>query len=216
MKKIISLITILAVIFCFTACSNSSTESETQSASQEVQTSENNTENQTNSAEELTEKVGKSLVVYFSHSGNTEKVAKEIQLQTGADIFEIEPSTPYTTDYNTLLDVAQQEQRDNARPEISGSIENLEQYDTVYVGYPNWWGDMPMILYTFFDTYDLSGKTVSPFCTSGGSGLSDTVNAIKSLEPNATVTEGLAIRDSSANSSANSVTDWLNDIGAEK
>ena len=96
-------------------------------------------------------------------------VAYVIQENTGADIFRIEPETPYPTDHDTLVDLAAQEQEDNARPAIKGNIEDLGQYDTVFVGFPNWWGDMPMILYSFFDAYDFSGKTVIPFNTHGGS-----------------------------------------------
>ncbi len=150
-----------------------------------------------------------SLIVYFSWSGNTELVAQEIQTQTGADIFEIVPAVPYSDDYNTVVDLAQKEQKENARPEIENTIKNLDQYDTVYVGYPNWWGDMPMILYTFFDTYDLSNKTILPFCTSGGSGLSNTISEISSLEPNATVVNGLHIEDSHLNTIADNVKTWL-------
>ncbi len=152
----------------------------------------------TNDSSAPAETDSKSLVVYFSWSGNTENVAKSIQSQTDSDIFEIVPATPYSDDYDTVVDLAQEEQRNNARPAISGGIENLEQYDVIYVGFPNWWGDMPMILYTFFDTYDLSGKTVALFCTSGGSGLSNTVNEVKDLEPNATVTDGLHIGSGSS------------------
>ncbi len=89
----------------------------------------------------------KSLVVYFSWSGNTEKVAKSIQSQTGSDIFEIVPKTAYSEDYNTVVADAKTEQQNNARPEISGTIDNIDDYDTIYVGFPNWWGDMPMILF---------------------------------------------------------------------
>lgn len=158
------------------------------------------------------EEDAKSLVVYFSWSGNTENVAKAIQAQTDSDIFEIVPSEPYSDDYNTVLDIAQEEQQQDARPAISESIDNIADYDVIYVGYPNWWGDMPMILYTFFDDYDLSGKTVAPFCTSGGSGLSNTVNEIKELEPNATVTQGLHIGSESASNPDSAVSEWLEDI----
>ena len=158
---------------------------------------------------------GKALVVYFSWSGNTESVALEIAGQTGADVFELVPLEPYTDDYNTLLDVAQQEQRGQARPEISGSIGDIAQYDVVYVGFPIWWGDMPMILYTFFDTYDLSGKTVAPFCTSGGSGFSNTIRAMESLEPDARMLEGLHIGSSGAAAPADRVAGWLGQTGAE-
>lgn len=88
------------------------------------------------------------------------------------------------------MDLAQEEQRNNARLAYSGSIENIEQYDVVYVGFPHWWGDMPMILYTFFNTYDLSGKTVALFCTSGGSAMGKTVEVLKSLRPTANWEKG--------------------------
>lgn len=152
-----------------------------------------------------------ALVVYFSRTGNTAAVAEEIREQIGADAFEIVPVEAYSDDYDAVTEAAQEEQNNNARPEIRDRIDNLDQYDTVYVGYPIWWGDMPMILYTFFDTYDLSGKTVRPFCTSGGSGLSQTVEAIRDLEPDATVTEGLHIRDAEDNQMPSEVTAWLTD-----
>lgn len=155
----------------------------------------------------------KGLVVYFSWSGNTELVATEIQKQTGADIFALTPETPYTEDYNAVLDVAQEEQKNNARPAISAEIENFADYDTIYVGFPIWWADMPMLLYTFFDSYELSGKTIAPFCTSGGSGFSNTIAAMEALEPQAVITEGLHIGTSGASDSGAAVTDWLNKIG---
>ncbi len=150
-----------------------------------------------------------ALVVYFSWSGNTENVANSIAAQTGADMFRIVPAEPYVDDYNTLLDIASEEKQNGARPEIADSIEDLGQYDVIYAGFPNWWGDMPMILYSFFDSYDLSGKTIAPFCTSGGSGLSDTVNSIKALEPEAEVLEGLHIRDSASSDPDSAVGEWL-------
>lgn len=115
-----------------------------------------------------------------------------------------------------VVNVAQEEQRNNARPAISGNRINIEEYDVIYVGYPNWWGDMPMIIYTFFDTYDLSGKTIGTFCTSGGSGLSNTVSEIKDLEPNATVTAGLHIGSGAASNPDNAVSKWLGEIGLSK
>jgi flavodoxin len=143
-------------------------------------------------------------------------VAEEIQRQTGADIFEIVPLVPYSDDYDTAVETATQERRANARPGFSGGIDNFADYGVVYIGYPSWWADMPMILYTFFDSYDLSGKIIAPFCTSGGSGFSATISAIKGLEPGATVLDGLHLRDSSgAKNPGRAVTDWLNglDIG---
>ena len=216
-------------MFSFAACSSNTKNEDSSSTSQQsgnqsaTPMEESNGQNDSsvpaegssnpNDSSMPTETGSKSLVVYFSWSGNTENVAKSIQSQTDADIFEIVPATPYSDDYDTVVDLAQEEQRSNTRPAISGSIENIEQYDVVYVGFPNWWGDMPMILYTFFDTYDLSGKTVALFCTSGGSGLSGTVNEVRSLEPNATVTEGLHIGSGSSSNPDNAVSDWLNEIG---
>ncbi|MBA2212585.1 flavodoxin [Sellimonas intestinalis] len=232
MKKLVSIFMIFTLLFTFAACSNNGANEESSSPTQQSSNQSSTTDEELNNSndssvpsEELskqedsstpTETGTKSLVVYFSWSGNTENVAKVIQSQTDSDIFEIVPATPYSDDYNTVVDFAQEEQRNNARPAISGSIENLADYDVVYVGFPNWWGDMPMILYTFFDTYDLSGKTVALFCTSGGSGLSGTVNEVKSLEPNATVTEGLHIRDNASGSPDSAVSEWLSDIGLDK
>ncbi|MDD3260409.1 MAG: flavodoxin [Oscillospiraceae bacterium] len=156
---------------------------------------------------------GHAIVVYFSWSGNTKSVATEIASQTGADLFQIVPKTPYPSDYNTLLNVAQQEQKDKARPAIAGNIKNFDQYSTVFVGFPNWWGDMPMILYTFFDRYELSGKKLVPFVTSGGSGFSNTRSTIADLEPNAAVLDGLALGISEAKAPASAVKRWLTSIG---
>lgn len=231
MKKVVSILIVLTLLFSFAACSNNTTNKEPsshiQQSSNQSSTSAEKSNSQRDSSQPAesseqndsstpAETEAKSLVVYFSWSGNTENVAKSIQSQTDSDIFEIIPATPYSDDYDTVVDLAQKEQRNNARPAISSNIENIEQYDVIYVGFPNWWGDMPMILYTFFDTYDLSGKTVALFCTSGGSGLSGTVNEVKSLEPNATITEGLHIGSSSSSNPDNAVSKWLNDIGLVK
>lgn len=153
------------------------------------------------------------LVVYFSWSGNTESVALEIQKQTGADTFRLVPAEPYTDDYDALLDIAQEEQRNEARPAISGSIENFDSYEVVYLGFPNWWGDMPMILYSFLDDYDLSGKQIVPFVTSGGSGFSNTISTIKNTEPDAEVLEGLSLGSSQAADPGDAVAKWLSGLG---
>lgn len=154
-----------------------------------------------------------ALVVYFSWSGNTESVAAEIQRQTGADIFRLVPVEPYTDDYDALLDIAREEQRNGERPAISGSIENFDSYETVYLGFPNWWSDMPMILYTFLDEYDLSGKTIVPFVTSGGSGFSNTIGTIKSMEPDAEVLDGLSLGSAQAGDPGDAVAGWLSGLG---
>ena len=221
MKKVFSIFAAFILLFSFAACSNNTNGEEPslsapQTGNTDPNVSEGSNTNPSDPQTEPAETNSNSLVVYFSWSGNTEKVASAIQSQTQADIFELVPEAPYSEDYDTVVDLAQEEQRENARPAISGSIENIAQYDVIYVGFPNWWGDMPMILYTFFDSYDLSGKTIAPFCTSGGSGLSNTVNEIKELEPNATVTDGLHIGSSSASNPDDTVSEWLNDIGLAK
>lgn len=159
---------------------------------------------------------GSSLVVYFSWSGNTRNVAEEIGKQTGADLFELVPATPYSEDYDTVLEEAQDEQSKKARPEISDAIDGFENYDVIYLGYPNWWGDMPMIIYSFLDDYDLSGKTIVPFCTSGGSGFSGSLNTIRSLEPEATLLEGLSLGSSQASNPSDAVSNWLDTNGIER
>lgn len=184
---------------------------------------------------------GKSLVVYFSMPettnpdnmtqeednsvvvidgevlGNTQYVAYVIQENTGADIFRIEPENPYPTDHDTLVDLAAEEQDNNDRPAIKDSIEDLEQYDTIFIGYPNWWGDMPMILYSFFDQYDFSGKTIIPFNTHGGSGFSNTIGTIAELEPSAEVNEdGFTVSRNNVQDAEQDILSWLNDLGYTK
>ena len=189
--------------------------SENQEDNQEVgqvannETNTNTEENQNNQENGN----GNVLVVYFSHTGNTENVANFIHEAVGGDIVKLETEEPYTDNYNDLLDIAQEEQRENARPALSTKIDSIDQYDTIFLGYPIWWGDMPMAIYTFLDEYDLSGKTIAPFVTSGGSGLSGTPGDIEDEEPNATVTEGLSVRDGNSENSQSAVNEWLSEIG---
>jgi flavodoxin len=212
-KKLLVLLTVCVLLIPLTACGNG-TANNTNSPTAPLQSRQTTDVTEPTQEESITPqntggKEMKSLVVYFSWSGNTRAVAEEIQRQTNAQIFEIVPESPYTDDYNALLDIAKAQQRNNARPAFAGGIENLSEYDVVYLGFPNWWADMPMIVYTFLDEYDLSDKTVAPFCTSGGSGFSNTISAIKSAEPDATVLEGLHVRDGGTSKSGKAVSDWL-------
>lgn len=183
---------------------------------------------------------GKALVVYFSMPetdkpdgmtreednsavvidgkvlGNTQYVAQLIAERTGADIFRIEPEKPYPTDHETLVGLARAEKDDGARPAIKGALPDLSAYDTVFVGYPNWWANMPMILYSFFDRADLSGKRVIPFVTHGGSGFSRTVETIAELEPGAKVERGVSVPRSDAQECGPEVTAWLREAGFAK
>ena len=168
------------------------------------------------------------LVVYFSHAGenynvgvieegNTAKMGKIIAEQMNADIFELVPVVEYPLDYDSCLDVATEEQRTNARPEYVDEIENWDQYDTVFIGYPIWWGEIPNIVYTFMEAYDFTGKTVIPFNTHEGSGQARSQRDIEELLTNATVLKGLAVRGSKAQNDAEGtgadVANWLKQIG---
>ena len=177
------------------------------------------------------EEVGSNmLVVYFSlageqygvgviEEGNTSIIAHMIAEYTGADLFEIQPVQSYPTSHRELLDVSRQEMSENARPEIAETVQNWEQYDTVFIGYPNWWGDMPMIVYNFLESYDFSGKTIVPFCTHGGSGLSNTERTIASLT-GTNLLPGFAIPGTTAQNereeAKNRVNKWLVDNGFEE
>lgn len=222
MKKIVTIFMAVAIALCFAACGNDADKP----SNQQPELAEENREEQDMGSEgtvhddEDTENASNALVVYFSATGNTKAVAETIASLQDADIYEIVPEQPYTEEdlnYDDRSTRATAEQNDpEARPAISGSIEDMGKYDVIYVGYPIWWGDMPRILYTFFDTYDLAGKNIAPFCTSGGSGLSGTPETIGGLEDGAEVLEGLHISDSSVDSAEDTVSEWLNRIGQVK
>ena len=152
----------------------------------------------------------KALIVYYSWSGTTRTAAREIQKQTGADIFELKPARQYPSDYSAVLKISQQEQKNGARPALAEIPGNVGDYDVIYLGFPNWYGDMPMLLYTFLNSCSLGGKRIAPFCTSGGSGLCDTVHTIKTMAPEATVLNGLSLGGSAA---PETIANWLNKIG---
>lgn len=160
--------------------------------------------------EEPAEGTGGILVAYFSWSGNTEQVAQIIAEQTGGDLFKIETATPYTDDYNTLLDIARQEQEDDARPELAAQVDDWDSYDVIFVGYPNWWSDAPMAVYTFLESYDWNGKTLIPFNTSSSGGFGRSLSGIEESAAGATVLEGLDLTESELSDAQSRVTEWLN------
>ena len=146
--------------------------------------------------------------------GRLRTIADMIQQNTGGDLFSIRTSVVYPTDGGELIDYAAQEQDENARPELTSHIENLDQYDTIFVGYPNWWADLPMAVYSFFDEYDFSGKTIIPFNVHNSSRFSRTIETIQELEPNATVIEdGFTISEQNVPKAADDVASWLQEIG---
>lgn len=145
--------------------------------------------------------------------GNMEYMALTIQDAIGGDLFRIETKEAYPLDHEPLVDQAAEEQNENARPELATHIENPEQYDTILLGYPNWWGDMPQPLFTFLEEYDFSGKTIIPFNSHGGSGFSNTIEEIKELQPDANISdEGLSISRDKVADSVQDVTDWAKSL----
>lgn len=159
--------------------------------------------------EAAAEETGNTLVAYFSWSGNTRGVAQLIAEETGGDLFEIATLNPYTDDYNELLDIARQEQSDKARPELNGQVENWDSYDTIFVGYPNWWSDAPMAVYTFLESYDFNGKTLIPFNTSASGGFGRSLSGIAESAAGATIPEGLALTESELDDAQTRITSWL-------
>jgi flavodoxin len=167
------------------------------------------------------------LVAYFSRPGNnyvngkivnlavgnTEVLAQMIQEMTKCDIFQIKTAKPYPLDYKETTDVAGKELREKARPKLSYRVENMTMYKVVFLGYPNWWGTIPMPIATFLSDYDFSGKTIAPFCTNEGSGLGQSVNDIKQLCPQSIILDGLAIRGGTVNKAQNQVSNWLQELG---
>ena len=144
-------------------------------------------------------------------TGNIGLVADMIANATGGELFSILTTEQYPDNYDDTLDAAQAEK--GSRPELASHIDSLDSYDTVFLGYPNWWGDMPMAVYSFLDEYDLSGKTIVPFVSSGGSGFSSTIRAIENAEPDATVLEGLSISANRSPQAEDDVADWLARLG---
>ena len=219
MKKAIAILLSLTMILGLTACGNSASktkqpstedtfvESKADTESAETSTNMENTDNQ--DAQEH-----KILVAYFSATGTTKGVAEHIANGLNADIYEIVPEDPYTDadlNYNDNNSRTTIEMNDpNARPAISGSVENMEQYDIIFVGYPIWWGEAPRIVSTFMESYDFSGKTIVPFCTSGGSGIGSSASNLERLTSGATWLDGRRLNGSD---SQDTVMEWVNGLG---
>ena len=166
------------------------------------------------------------LIVYFSRRGenyvsghiqplsvgNTEVVARRLQVLTGADLFQLEPVHPYSDNYNQCIEQAQADQRQDARPALRALPDHLEDYDTIYLGYPNYWGTMPMCVFTFLASFDFTGKTILPFCTHEGSGMGNSERYLKRLCPTARIEKGLAVRGSEAKDAEKAVRAWIESI----
>lgn len=166
--------------------------------------------------------MSRNLIVYYSRTGenywnggirnidkgNTERVAEFVQEAVGGDLFEIETVKPYAKDYYECIEEAKAELNADARPEIKGYVDGIDEYDTIFVGYPNWWGTAPMCVFTFLEYYDLTGKRIVPFCTNEGSGLGRSEADLRRVCEGATVEHGLSITGNRAAESQQTVTAW--------
>ena len=166
----------------------------------------------TNPNNMTTEEANSTVVINGEVLGNTQYMAQVIQRTTNADIYRIEPQNPYPTDHTTLVAQAREEQDQDTRPAIKNAVSDFDSYDTVFIGYPIWWSDLPQILYTFFDTYDFSGKTVIPFSTHGGSSFAGTPATIQSLEPGAKMLDGLTISRNNIQDAEQEIVSWVNGL----
>ena len=167
--------------------------------------------------------MAKALIAYYSRAGenyfggslkkvskgNTEIAAEILAELTGGELFRIEQRTPYSDDYNECIKQAKSDQQKDIRPELAACPDSIDEYDTIYLGYPNYWGTMPMAVFTFLEKFDFTGKVIKPFCTHEGSGLGGSVNDVKKCAPNAAVEQGLAIRGSDAANSESAFKRWI-------
>lgn len=224
MKKSLSCLLALAFCCALTACgggrgaadsstSRPSAPAQSQPASSQPDASAEEPSAGTDNFENGSDRDGGILVAYFSATGNTRPVAELMADILEADLYEIVPEDPYTDDdlnYNTDCRANDEQNDPDARPAISGGVEHMEQYDTILLGYPIWWGVEPKIVDTFLESYDLSGKTIAPFCTSGGSGVNASVSGIRELVPGAEVLDGQRF---SSGASQDDAAGWLARLG---
>lgn len=184
---------------------SSNINSQEESKTEQTNNSKNENTNTTTSK--------KTLVIYYSRSGNTKKIADYIGEKTGGDVVRLETVRTYPSNYDEMLDTAKEEQRNSERPELKNKNINITDYDIIFLGYPIWWGEIATPVYTFLDQYDLSGKEIAPFVTSGSSGLSGTPSDIKREEPNAEVLDAISITSSTLNNYKSLTDNWLSELG---
>ena len=205
------------LIFFFAACGSEKNISQ-ESGEENTDTSEGQTNESENpeNPDILEEQATKVLVAYFSATNTTQGIAEHIANGLSADIYEIVPEEPYTDadlNYNDNNSRTTIEMNDpNARPAISGSIENMEEYDVLFIGFPIWWGEAPRIVSTFMESYDFSGKTIVPFCTSGGSGMGSSAANLEQLTSGA---QWLAGQRLNGSDSQEQVMEWVNGLGLD-
>ena len=234
--KIIASASVVSIL-SLTGCSQSEGSSDVNLTTDATQTMESIAENNTQAIEKTDSQSSSDvegnniLIAYFTVAENSgvdaaasasysningeakgriRALADMIQAETGGELFSIQTSGVYPADGRDLIDYADQEQSDNARPELISHIENLDAYDTIFVGYPNWWYDMPQAMYSFFDEYDFSGKTIIPFNSHNGSRFSDTIATIQELEPDANIiTDGFTVNERDVSDAAGDIAEWI-------
>ena len=231
-KKVLNIILILAVLASLTACGDNKG---TDGGSANTANNQSDSSDKSSKAGPSVSKDGKVLVAYFAVAENSDvdavssasvsdvdgetkgrmtALAEMIQEKTGGDLFSIKTSVKYPGDGEKLVEFAQKEQDDDARPELTSHIDNLDDYSVIFVGFPTWWYDMPQILYSFFDEYDFSGKTIIPFNSHNGSQFSGTIETIQELEPDAAViTDGFTVNERDVPEAKNDIDEWLSDLG---
>lgn len=153
------------------------------------------------------------LIAYFSMSGNTRLVARDIQRMTGGDLFEIRTVREYGPDFDSAVEQAREELRNNARPELQAKVANMQDYDVVFTGFPNWVGTMPMAVFSFLEQHDFTGKTLVPFCTHGTSGISNTISDLKRLDLHAEIREHIDFYRNDVKNAEEPVRNWLRELG---
>ena len=153
------------------------------------------------------------LIIYFSHSGNTQTIAELIQKNSNGDIFRIETVKPYPQRYRETTEIVQNEFNTNTYPDLKvTTLDTLKDYDTIFIGYPIWWGTMPMAVQNFIKSNDFSGKTIIPFCTHGGSRFGRSVSDLRNLAPNAEIKSGFETSNADSRNTENQVKQWLNEV----
>lgn len=196
------------------SASNEDSTSNEGNASNEGNTSDEDSASNESSIEKKNEaSEANVLIAYFSWSGNTRQLAEMIQEQAGGELFEIEPETPYTDDINALSGISLQEQRDDIRPALKSTVEDMDQYNVIFIGFPNWWNNMPMPVFTFLEEYDFSGKTVIPFTTYGNGGWGRSIGSIQEAIPESDVLDGLAVQEHELKDALTEVAEWVQGLG---
>ena len=211
-RRLFAVILALVMVAGLAGCSCSTSDNSNANSTQNASANASGTQNAT--ATTPTTDGSKILVVYFSWSGNVDKMANWIAEATGGKIARVTPKTPYPTDYNKTADQAKKEQDDNARPEINVDLtqEQLAGYDTIYFGFPVWWYDLPMCMQTFLESYDFNGKTIIPFFShEGSSSGANSLDTLEKLAKGATVKKSdyLSISGGKVASSENEVKEWV-------